>query len=188
MWHSLFRHPGDHPGRAPGRNSVRSRAMAVSMLLGIILAMAGPAAGGARPFDPGPTLEELSPVAARSRDAGLAAGASETELLKAGILCVAWARDMIGQHWGLLDGLDGPGTWSQARQQLWMQVRWVEEYETRQLRPVIDADSQQDLLGAWWPDGVATPAGSEAAIRMHRFCMALPGLLGTVDPRAPPGF
>jgi len=181
---SLFRRPGDGPCGGP----FRGRFTAVPMLVGLILAMAGPVSGGARPFDPGPTLEELSPVAARSAGGGAPTGASQTERLKAGILCVAWARDMIEQHWRLLDVLDGAGTWSQARQQLWMQVRWVEEFETRELRPVIDAGSQRDLLGAWWPDGVGTPAGSEAALRMHRFCTMLPGLLGTVDPEAPPGF
>ncbi|TCP41427.1 hypothetical protein [Rhodovulum marinum] len=162
MWHTVFRH-------SAFRRVLHAAAAAA--LLG-----AGPAMAGEAPFDPGPTLRDLSPAA------------TETQRLKAGILCVAWARDMIEQHWHLLDALDGAGTWSQARQQLWMQVRWVEEFETRQLRPLIDADSQRELCAAWWPDGIRTPAGTEPAMRMHRFCAVLPGLLGTVDPDAPPGF
>ncbi|TCO72109.1 hypothetical protein [Rhodovulum euryhalinum] len=168
----------------PSRGApVTYRAGGAASLAGLLILLgASPAAAVEMPFDPGPTLDELSTVAVPPPEM------SETARLKAGILCVAWARDMIGQHWRLLDVLDGPGTWSIARQQLWLQVGWVEEFETRHLRPVIDAASQEDLLEAWWPGGVTTPAGSEGAIRMHRFCMGLPGLLGTVDPDAPPGF
>lgn len=139
----------------------------------------------AAPFDPGPTLADLAAVAAAAPMAAEATDLTETQRLKAGILCVAWARDMIDQHWRLLDVLDGVGTWSERRQHLWQQVGWVADFETRELRPVIDAASQQDLMAAWWPEGVRTPAGSAAAMRMHRFCAGLPGLLGTVAPDAP---
>ncbi|TCM77587.1 hypothetical protein EV216_12913 [Rhodovulum steppense] len=175
MWHFLFRWFG---ALRRGRDGLSPRALAAALMLGT------PAMAGDVPFDPEATLAELAPLATPADDPDL----SDTARLKAGILCVAWARDMIAQHWRVLDRLDGPGTWSRARQQLWLQAGWVEEFEARQLRPVIDAASQTDLLAVWWPDGVRTEAGSESALRMHRFCTGLPGLLGTITPDTPHGF
>ncbi|PTW51225.1 MULTISPECIES: hypothetical protein [Rhodovulum] len=109
-----------------------------------------------------------------------------TARLQAGILCAAWARDMIGQHWRRLDHEDGPGTWSADRQTLWFQLGWIAEFERRYLRPRIDAESQEALQAAWWPEGVSTQAGSSEAAQIHRFCLRLPGLFGSIDPDAPP--
>ncbi|GAA0302681.1 hypothetical protein [Rhodovulum strictum] len=175
MLHFLFRLFG---ALRRGRGAVAACALAMALNIGTA------ARAGEAPFDPEAALAELAPLAIAAGEADL----SDTARLKAGILCVAWARDMIAQHWRVLDALDGPGTWSRARQQLWMQAGWVEEFEAQQVRPVIDAASQTDLLALWWPDGVRTEAGSAAAMRMHRFCTGLPGLLGTITPDAPPGF
>ncbi|WP_175566974.1 hypothetical protein [Rhodovulum sp. ES.010] len=150
------------------------------------LCLAAPAAGSEAGFEPAPVLNELSDVTWPAR-AGADGPGAETLRLKAGLLCVAWARDMIGQHWRVLDALEGPATWSHARQLLWQQVGWVDAFERRQLRPVIDEDSQRALLRVWWPEGISTEAGSAAAAEMHRFCLRLPGLLGTVDPDGPLG-
>lgn len=111
--------------------------------------------------------------------------AVETARLRAGVLCVAWANDMIAQHWRLLDSLEGPGTWTRERQRLWLQIGWIEDFESTYLRPRIDADSQRALLDVWWPEGVGTPAGSAAAESMHGFCRGLPGVLEAVDPNSP---
>lgn len=48
--------------------------------------------------------------------------AVETARLTSGILCMAWARDMIDQHWHLLDRQEGTGTWTPERQTLWRQT------------------------------------------------------------------
>lgn len=170
--------------RAPLAVVARRAARVWSAVLALAL-WAGPAPALDRPIALPPDIEHLVvaddwPLA----DAG-ASDAVETARLKAGVLCVAWASDMIDQHWRLLDALEGPGTWTRARQQLWLQIGWIEAFEADYLRPRIDPDSQRALRDVWWPEGAGTPADSEAAETMHRFCRGLPGLLGAIDPRSP---
>ncbi|ARC89517.1 hypothetical protein [Rhodovulum sp. MB263] len=154
--------------------------LAVLLILGLALSN-GPARAGSAAPAVDPRLAEA--VAGEWEDAP--ADLSDevaTARLKVGILCTSWARDLIAQHWRRLDRLVGPGTWSSDRQTLWLQLGWVEAFERRYLRPRIDADSQEALAAAWWPDGVSTPAGSAGATEMRRLCMRLPGVFGSIDP------
>lgn len=167
----------------PGRR-FRFAAVLSSILAGLVL----PAGAAEPPFDPGTELAGVALSGILPDDSGLPPPGAETAWLRTGILCTAWARDMIGQHWHLIDRLEGPGTWSDARQELWLRSVWVDEFEARYLRPLIDAESQASLVQVWWPGGVATPAGSAGAVTMHAFCTGLPGLLGSVDPHSPYGF
>lgn len=163
--------------------SPRRLALAAAVVAGAAL----PALAAEPPFDPAAALAGVVLADILPGPDGAPKPGAETAWLRTGLLCAAWARDMIGQHWHLLDRLEGPGTWSDARQRLWLQAVWVDEFEARHLRPLIDADSQAELVRAWWPGGVATPAGSAEAIAMHGFCGGLPGLLGSVDPQTPYG-
>lgn len=135
-----------------------------------------------------PEVEALVAADEWEAHAGPLSDEVETARLKAGILCVAWARDMIDQHWRMLDALEGQSTWTREREQLWHQIGWVEEFEDRYLRPRIDEESQTMLFAVWWPAGISTPAASDEAEEMHRFCLGLPGLLGSVDPFSPYAF
>jgi len=141
-------------------------------------------------FEPALTLPpEIAPlVMADDWPRPAAADEVETARLRAGLMCVGWARDMIDQHWQMLDRRDGDGSWTRERQNLWLQIAWIEEFETRYLRPRIDAASQAALMEVWWPEGVRTEAGSDEARWMHEFCVGLPGLLGRIDPASPYGF
>jgi len=167
------------------RRSSRGLVVSVAILLGL-----APAASAMEPvpFELRPEIEALVTADSWAAAVDHLSDEVETARLKAGILCVAWARDMIGQHWRMLDALEGESTWPRERQQLWQQIGWVDEFEDRYLRPRIDVDSQEALLVAWWPDGVGTPAASDEAERVHRFCLGLPGLLGSVDPHSPYAF
>ncbi|OLS50923.1 hypothetical protein [Rhodovulum sulfidophilum] len=156
--------------------------LGLAVLLIVVLGLSnGPARGGSGvpPVDPG-----LAAAVAGDWEAEPADLSDEvaTARLRAGILCTSWARDLISQHWRRLDRLVGPGTWSSDRQTLWLQLGWVDAFERRYLRPRIDADSQEVLAATWWPDGISTPAGSTGATEMHRFCMRLPGVFGSIDP------
>ncbi|RSK34138.1 hypothetical protein EJA01_08400 [Rhodovulum iodosum] len=173
------------PNSRPGRQA-RKRALA-RLGFGLVLAthLSVPATAGARPPQLATEIARLVLADDWVEVEGELSDAVETARLKAGILCVSWARDMIDQHWHLIDRSEGAGSWPPERQNLWRQIGWVDAFETQYLRPRIDADSQAALRAAWWPEGVATRATSDAAREMHRFCMSLPGLLGSIDPYSP---
>lgn len=105
--------------------------------------------------------------------------------IKAAIWCEAWARDMIDQHWTLLDRTEGQGSWSAARQSLWIQPGWIDEFARDFLDPQIDGETRTTMRSTWWPEGVGTLAGSPEALNAHDFCRYLPGLLYAINPVSP---
>lgn len=90
--------------------------------LALAAGLAVPAAAEPVPPDFPPEIAPLVSADEWAEPDAALSGAVETARLKSGILCVAWARDMIDQHWHLLDREEGAGTWTSERQTLWRQI------------------------------------------------------------------